>query len=168
MRCGICGKDTMRDPRTGDQRPIYDADALNRHKILEHPIEYRAAREARQAKAWTTKLLKAVEARRVSDARLAASRPVVALHPNEKELKTYPSSKVARHQVRSWDGGQLTAVRFPEPEVYRLYLSIMGDIAQLEAEAQVRLTTAWEMGTPVTLEHLDELDRAAEVSPQAR
>ena len=37
----------------------------------------------------------------------------------------------------------------------------MVEIAGLEAHARVILTRAWEMGTPVTLEHLDELDRAA-------
>ena len=163
MRCGICGKDTMRHPRSGDQIPMHDHDALNRHKILEHPIEYRAAREARQAKADATRRAKVAEAQRVSDARLAASRPVVMQYAGETELITGPSSQLARYQVNS--SGR---VRFPDAEAYHQYESVMATIAKLEGLARTYLTEAWQMGTPVTLEHLDELDRAAEVSPQAR
>mgnify|MGYP001577282354 CR=1 FL=1 len=163
MRCGICGKDTMRHPRSGDQIPMHDHDALSRHKILEHPIEYRAAREARQAKADATRRAKVAEAQRVSDVRLAASRPVVMQYAGETELITGPSSQLARYQVNS--SGR---VRFPDAEAYRQYQRVMATITGLEAEARAYLTEAWEMGTPVTLEHLDELDRAAEVSPQAR
>ena len=169
MRCGICGKDTMRDPRTGDQRPIYDADALNRHKILEHPIEYRAAREARQAKADATRQAKFVEAQRVYDARLAASRPVVIRARGEGKPTTCPSSQVIRYQVSSWGGLPPTDVRFPDAETYAQYESVMATIVELEAEARVHLTAAWEKGMPVTLADLDELDRAAsaKASPQA-
>ena len=168
MRCGICGKDTMRHPRSGDQIPMHDHDALNRHKILEHPIEYRAAREARQAKADATKQAKAAEARQVSDARLAASRPVVVRYRGEQEVTTLPSSKILRHQVDPiFDTSR---PRFPDADAYQGYKSLMAQIAGLTAEADIYLIIAWEMGTPVTLEHLDELDRAAiaKASPQAR
>ena len=163
MRCGICGKDTMLHPGSGDQLPIYDADALARHKKAEHRAEYYEAIEARRAKAHATRQAKFVEAQRVRDARLAASRPVVMQYAGETEFITGPSSQLARYQVNS--SGR---VRFPDAEAYNQYLSVMAAIAGLEAEARVHLTGAWEMGTPVTLEHLDELDRAAEVSPQDR
>ena len=156
MRCGICGKDTMLHPGSGDQLPIYDADALARHKKAEHRAEYYEAIEARRAKAWTTKLLKAAEAQRVRDARLAASRPVVMQYAGETELITGPSSQLARYQVNS--SGR---VRFPDAEAYHQYESVMATIAKLEGLARTYLTEAWQMGTPVTLEHLDELDRAA-------
>ena len=163
MRCGICGKDTMRHPRSGDQVPMYDQDALNRHKILEHPIEYWAAREARQAKADATRRAKVAEAQRVSDARLAASRPVVIRYPDGGETLTRPSSILARFQVHDLDIGQpQTVVRFPDPDRYGDYRSVMAEIVELEAEARGLLTAAWEMGTPVTLADLDELDRAAQ------
>ena len=171
MRCGICGKDTMRHPRSGDQVRMHDHDALNRHKILEHPIEYRAAREARQAKADAIRQAKAAETRRVSDARLAASKPVVIRYHGEGEPETYPSSQVIRYQVSSWNNQpQKTDVRFPDADAYRLYEEIMAEIGKLEIEAREELTAAWDMGTPVTLEHLDELDHAAiaRASPQAR
>ena len=161
MRCGICGKDTMRHPRSGAQIPMHDQDALNRHKILEHPIEYRAAREARQAKAQATKQTKDAEAQRVSDARLAASRPVVVRSAGDTGPITYPSSRLRRFDVYGWNGSAQTNVRFPEAEAYRLYEEIMAEISKLEGDARVYLTTAWEMGWPVTLDALDELDRAA-------
>ena len=79
MRCGICGKTTMRGYQ-GEQVPISSIYFLNQHKRVEHRAEYWDARVARRAKALareTTKRTKAAEAQRVSDARLQASRPVV-------------------------------------------------------------------------------------------
>ena len=170
MRCGICNKDTMRDYRTSQQVPIRDGDALGRHKRAEHPAEYRAAIEARRTKAHATRQAQAAEARQVSDARLAASRPVVARDRGEGEPMTCPSSKLARYQLTHGNNLPSTDVRFPDPAAYRLYEEIMAEIAGLEGDARGYLTAAWEMGTPVTLEHLDELDRAAiaKASPQAR
>ena len=161
MRCGICGKTTMRGNITGEQVPISGVYFLNRHKRTEHQAEYWAAIEARRAKAETTKQAKAAEAQRVSDARLQASKPVVVRYLGVEELMTFPSSKVARYQVGASLNGPKTGVRFPDAEAYRLYECIMVAIAGLEAEARVHLTAAWVMGTPVTLEHLDELDRVA-------
>ena len=160
MRCGICGKDTMLGYQ-GIPRPIMDAADLNSHKRVEHPEEYQAAREARRAKAQASKDAKAAEAQRVSAARLAASRPVVVRYLSKAEPITLPSSRLARWQLnyKTSDGG--AEVRFPEAAAYQRYESVMAEIASLAAEVRVHLTAAWEMGTPVTLEHLDELDRAA-------
>ena len=156
MKCGICGKDTMRG--WNDQEvPIYDSGALAQHKRAEHKTEYYAAIEARRTKAETT----AAEAKRVSDARLAASRPVVVRYREWEPPVTYPSSNVHRHEVSDAGSQRLTYVRFPDPDRYGDYRSVMAEIVELEAEARGLLTAAWEMGTPVTLEHLDELDRAA-------
>ena len=160
MRCGICGKDTMLGYR-GIRSQIYHPADLDYHKRVEHPEEYQAARAARRTKAQATKATKAVEAQRVSDARLAASRPVVVRYHGEGEPITHPSSKVARYQVSGKDNHPVTDVRFPDAEAYAQYLGVMVTIAGLEAKARMHLTRAWEMGTPVTLEHLDELDRAA-------
>ena len=160
MRCGICGKTTMRGYQ-GEQVPISGVYFLNRHKRTEHQAEYWAVIEARRAKAETTKQAKAAEAQRVSDARLAASRPVVYRYHGEGEPETYPSSKVARWHLMGWNGEPLTDVRFPDAEAYLQYECVMELIAKLEAKARVPLTAAWEMGTPVTLQHLYELDRAA-------
>ena len=168
MKCGICGKDT-RLGYHGEQVPIYDAHALAQHKKYEHTAEYRAAKAARLAKAQTANQDRAAEAQRVSDARLAASRPVVARLFGSGTPIAYASSKLSRWDVRGGDEHQMIYVRFPDAEAYEQYLSVMATIAGLEAEARVHLTAAWEMGTPVTLEHLDELDRAAiaKASPQA-
>ena len=160
MRCGICGQ-TTKQGYQGEQVPIYNAYSLNRHKKAEHPTEYLAARVARRAKAQATKQAKAAEAHRVGDARLAASRPVVYRYHGEGEPETYPSSKVARWHLMGWNGEPLTDVRFPDAEAYLQYECVMELIAKLEAKARVPLTAAWEMGTPVTLQHLYELDRAA-------
>ena len=149
----------------GEHLPIRDADALARHKKAEHRAEYDAAITARRAKTWTTQRAKVAEAQRVSDARLAASRPVVARDRGEGEPMTCPSSKLARYQLTHGNNLPSTDVRFPDPAAYRLYEEIMAEIAGLEGDARGYLTAAWEMGTPVTLAHLDELDRAA--SPQA-
>ena len=170
MKCGICGKDTMRGYGGSGQLPIYDASDLSRHKKADHPTEYQEAIESRRAKTWTTQRAKVAEAQRVSDARLAASRPVVVRNRGEGEPMTCPSSKLARWQlISSWNNQpQKTDVRFPDAEAYHEYLSVMARIAGLEIEAKTHLTAAWERGTPVTLEHLDELDRAAIASPQAQ
>ena len=77
MKCGICGKTTMRGNITGEQVPISGVYFLNRHKRTEHQAEYWAVIEARRAKAQATKQAKAAEAHRVSDARLQASKPIV-------------------------------------------------------------------------------------------
>ena len=156
MKCGICGKTTMRG-YYGEGYPIYDRGDLAQHKKYEHKAEYRAAIEARRTKAEIAK----AEAQRVSDARLAASRPVVYRSFGQGEPETYPSSKVTWQQVKGWDGQIRTDVRFPDAQAYEEYKCVMVEIAGLEAHASVILTRAWELGTPVTLEHLDELDRAA-------
>ncbi len=156
MRCGICGKDTMGGNDTSNQVPIYDADALSRHKKAKHPAEYQTALEARRIKTEATKQAQVAEAQRVHDARLAASKPVVSRYRGEEEAETYPSSRLVRYQLYGNNN-----VRFPDPEAYHQYLNVMATIAGLEAVARAHLTTAWEMGTPVPLEHLDELDRAA-------
>ena len=156
MKCGICGKGTMRG--WNDQEvPIYSRDALRQHKRAEHKTEYYAAIDARRTKAQA----KATEAQRVSDARLAASRPVVVQSAGDTGPITYPSSRLRRFDVCGWNGSAQTVVRFPDPEAYRLYEEIMAEISKLEGHARVYLTTAWEMGWPVTLDALDELDRAA-------
>ena len=142
------------------QVPIRDGDALGRHKRAEHPTEYQAAIEARRAKAHATRQANAVEARQVSDARLAASRPVVVRYRGEQEVTTLPSSKILRHQVDPiFDTSR---PRFPDADAYQGYKSLMAQIAGLTAEADIYLIIAWEMGTPVTLADLDELDRAAQ------
>ena len=161
MRCGICGKTTMRGNSTSGQVSIYNTYALNRHKKAEHPTEYLAAKVARRTKAETTRQAKAAEAHRVGDARLAASRPVVYRYHGEGEPETYPSSKVARWHLMGWDGEPLTDVRFPDAEAYKEYEHIMAEIARLEVGAKLLLTLAWERGIPITLEHLDELDLTA-------
>ena len=160
MRCGICGKTTMRGHH-GEQVPISSPYFLALHKKAEHPTEYRAAIAARRMNAETTRQAKADEAQRVSDARLAASRPVVYRYHGEGEPETYPSSKVNRWHLMDWNNEPETGVRFPDAEAYREYLSVMATIAKLEGLAMTHLTAAWECGTPVTMEHLDELDRAA-------
>ena len=160
MKCGLCGKSTMLGFR-GEPIKIYGADMLNHHKRREHPTEFQAARVARQAKTETTKQAKAAEAQRVSDARLAASRPVVVRQQGVADPVAYPSSAIHRWQLSTYDNNQPnTDVRFPAAEPYQLYQGTMGVIAVLEAEAKVHLTDAWERGTPVTLEDLEELDRA--------
>ena len=165
MKCGICNKDMFQGYR-GEMVTIYTADVLNRHKKRDHPTEYRAAIEARRTKMETTKRAKVAEAQRVTDARLAASRPVVIRSRGEGEPVTYPSSNILRHQVDPiFDTSR---PRFPDADAYQGYKSLMAQIAGLTAEADVYLTAAWERGTPVTLEHLDELDRAAKAGPQAR
>ena len=165
MKCGICNKTTMLGYHD-EQVPISSPYLLARHKRYEHRAEHQAAIDARRTKAQTTKQAKATAAQRVSDARLAASRPVVARLFGSGTPIAYASSKLSRWDVRGGDEHQMIYVRFPDAEAYEQYLSVMATIAGLESEARVHLTAAWEMGTPVTLEHLDELDRAA--SPQAR
>ena len=167
MRCGICGKDGTDRTMLKLRSFPYD---LNEHTRNAHPAEYQAAIAARRTKAQTARQTKAVEAQRVSDARLAASRPVVIRFRGEGESRTCPSSKVARHEVRDWNDKPMTHVRFPDAEAYQQYERIMVTIAGLEAGARELLTLAWEMGRPVTLAHLDELDRAAIAlaSPQTK
>ena len=157
MNCAICGKTTMLGYH-GEQVPIRDAHALAQHKRLEHPAAYQVTIAARRTKAWTTKLAKVAEIQRVYDARLAASRPVV--YSYNGVTTTCPSSDVMRWHIFS-GGATQTDVRFPDAAAFRLYEEIKEEIAKLEADARGHLTCAWEMGTPVTLEHLDELDRAA-------
>ena len=157
MKCGICGKDTFLGFR-GEQIQIRDHRVLNQHKRAEHRAEYVAAVDSRRAKMETTRQAKAAEAQRVGDARLAASRPVVERAWRVNVPVTYPSSNVRRYQV---SGDHATTVRFPDAAAYRQYERIMEGIAALEVEARIHLTAAWERGTPVTLEHLDALDRAA-------
>ena len=156
MRCGICGK----DGKDGTRSYPYD---LNAHKRNVHPAEYWAAIESRRTKMQATKATKAVEAQRVSAARLAASRPVVIRYSSKEAPITCPSSQVRRFELNRsrWHGELMTDVRFPEAEAYQRYMNVMGVFAALEAKAREHLTDAWERGTPVTLEHLDELDRAA-------
>ena len=173
MRCGICGKDTMLGYHlaTGRvARPIYGVSDLNHHKAMEHPTEYSAAIAARRTKAQATRQAQAAEAQRVSDARLAASRPVVIRQRGEGETTTRPSSEIRRWELSVYQGRPNTDVRFPDAGAYAQYLGVMVTIAGLEAKARMHLTRAWEMGTPVTLEHLDELDRAAIAlaSPQTK
>ena len=169
MRCGICNKDTFQGYR-GELVTIYTIDVLNRHKKRDHPTEYRAAIEARRTKMETTKRAKVAEAQRVSDARLAASRPVVVRDRGEGEPITCPSSALYRWQLNRHVNEPGYEVRFPEADAYHRYLGLIAESAGLKAEANMQLAVAWEMGTPVTLEHLDELDRAAiaNTSPQAR
>lgn len=160
MKCGICGKDTFLGFH-GEQIKIYNVDTLNRHKKADHPKEFLAARVTRRAKAETTRQAQEAEAQRVSAARLAASRPVVIRSLGQGEPIICPSSKLARWQL-NWHGGDPGAeVRFPDAQAYREYERIMVQIAGLNATATAVLIAAWERGTPVTLEHLDELDRAA-------
>ena len=161
MRCGICGKDTMLGNSTTGQALIRNAADLNWHKATEHRAEYLAAIAARRTKAQTARQAKGIEAQRVSDARLAASRPVVVRYHGEGEAITYPSSKVARYQVSGRDNHPVTDVRFPDAEAYQQYERIIAEVTRLEAGARELLTLAWEMGRPVTLEHLDELARAS-------
>ena len=160
MKCGICGKDTWLGFR-GETRKIYDARDLARHKKANHPKEWVAARDARRTKAETTKQAKVTEEQRVRDARLAASKPVVVRYRDWETPVSYPSSNVARHQVSSLTDQPHGYVRFPDAEAYKGYLSAMAELAGWEAEARAYLIVAWTKGTPVTLEHLDELDRAA-------
>ena len=167
MRCGICNKDTFQGYR-GELVTIYTIDVLNRHKKRDHPTEYRAAIEARRTKMETTKRAKVAEAQRVSDARLAASRPVVVRSRGEEDPETYPSSRLTRYQVRDWNYRSQTDVRFPNPAAYLLYEDTMAEIRGLEGDARGYLLAAWEMGTPVTLEHLDELDLAAKAGQEAQ
>ena len=114
MKCGICSKTTMRGYNTSVRVPISSVYYLNQHKAADHPAEYQAAREAHRTKAEIAK----AETQRISDARLAASRPVVARHPwsDENEPVTYPSSKVSRFDVTDWAGEPRSIVRFPDAQ----------------------------------------------------
>lgn len=156
MKCGLCGKDTMLGYH-GEQRKIYDTSDLARHKSAEHKDEVLAAQAARSRKAATAKQ----EANRVAQARLAASRPVIARYRGSGTPSIFPSSRLRPLELKSLNGVPLSDVRFPDPARFSEYEALVAQIAEIQAQTQAVLISAWETGQPVPLEHLAELDSAA-------
>ena len=157
MKCGICGEET----RKGHQGIMEE---LTMHKKIDHPKEYQAMLEARREKRDAAKAAEASEAKRRGAKRLAASQPVVARNTTSVNglVSTFPSSNLRRFELSP---SRLSRPRFPGPAAYSLYQDIWRQITELEKTAQEFLVVAWETGTLVTLEHLDELDRAEGVAP---
>ena len=169
MKCGICKSDLMNvygsDRKTVlRQRLMRDAHDLGDHKTHEHPAEIRASRMAAGKRREQQEELERADKARRRELRLAAAKPAIwpqemGWHSGEVEYKL---TTTAEMHLRAGNPERGFAARYPEPEIFEIYHTVLAEIARLQQESKDILKRAWEAGLPITEADIDAVQAAGE------
>lgn len=158
MKCGICNDSNPTytyiylNGDTSAPLPVRDAGDLVTHKRQQHHDEWMASLQRRKDTKAVRERQERDYAQRRREAGVKAGRTVLFRWADEVEVEITATSMVAAYNLPGY--------RYPEPVAFGHYEGLKEHSARLQREAAAFLALAYETGSPVPQEDMDQV-RAA-------